>query len=311
MKNVTAIITGDIHLRDDVPICRTDDYIMAMWKKIEFIRQLQEKYKCFILDAGDLFDTWRPSHLLVVQALQRLPEKMYTVPGNHEIPQHNIDLLEKSALAVLDAAHKVNVLSDAGVAQTIIRKEVFRMRLFPYPYGSNYKDLIHEVRPDIAVKCDVAIIHEMFYRDHINPLIPGESAESMIGDMPFDLIVTGHNHQSFFFSDKDKKGRVRWWVNPGSMMRSDADQVKHIPQVFLWDAVEHEIEAVPLPIEKNVITREHIERKENKDARLEAFVQRVNDNYDVGLSYSRNLESFFKANSVRKPVQDIIWESLR
>ena len=58
-KTPSAILTADIHLRDDIPICRTDDYWRSMWQKVKFISKLQKQYQVPVLDAGDLFQIGR------------------------------------------------------------------------------------------------------------------------------------------------------------------------------------------------------------------------------------------------------------
>ena len=82
----TAILTGDIHLRDDQPVCRTDEYFAAQHRKIKWLRELQEKHDCPVFDAGDLFSRSKPSHFLLQWAIQELPERFHTIPGNHDLP---------------------------------------------------------------------------------------------------------------------------------------------------------------------------------------------------------------------------------
>ena len=53
--NIDAILTGDWHLREDTPICRTDDFQTAQWEKVRIISDLQKKYNCPVIHSGDLF----------------------------------------------------------------------------------------------------------------------------------------------------------------------------------------------------------------------------------------------------------------
>ena len=49
------ILTADWHIREKPPICRTDDFESALWRKIDFISELSEKYNSPVIIAGDLF----------------------------------------------------------------------------------------------------------------------------------------------------------------------------------------------------------------------------------------------------------------
>jgi len=62
---------------------------------------------------------------------------------------------------------------------------------------------------------------------------------------------------------------------------------------------------VYLPIE-DVISREHLKKNEQRDERMEAFVKRLKDDFEVGLSFERNLEAFFRKNKTRKAVRELI-----
>src|SRR4030042_5918323 len=50
----TCILTGDWHIRATVPVCRTDDFLAAMWKKVDFILDLSVEHRVPILVAGDV-----------------------------------------------------------------------------------------------------------------------------------------------------------------------------------------------------------------------------------------------------------------
>ena len=106
------IFTSDIHLQEDAPICRTDDYFNAQCKKLEWLKGIKEEHEAVILDAGDIFSKCYPSHWLVSKAIQMLPKGMITVPGNHDLPRHSLDLIDKSGLWVLNEAKILDVLLD-------------------------------------------------------------------------------------------------------------------------------------------------------------------------------------------------------
>jgi hypothetical protein len=132
------------------------------------------------------------------------------------------------------------------------------------------------------------------------------SAMTLLKKYPqFDLILTGDNHKTFTATLNN-----RVLVNPGSLMRMDADQVNHKPSVFLWWGKDNSIEQVCIPIQPNVISREHLERVKKRDDRISAFVSRLNTKWVAKKSFEDNMENFKKENNIRKSVMDIVYESM-
>jgi DNA repair exonuclease SbcCD nuclease subunit len=299
MKQPNAILTADIHARDTVPICRTDDFFLAQSNKIKFIKNLQEKYGNIpILDAGDLLDKWKSSPYLEAWSIRNLPY-IVTVPGNHELPSHNISYLDKSSLSVLEAAGKILILKDNNELPYFLLEEI-SITGFPWntpikKYEGNFKGR------------RVAIAHILTYEsESIWPGLVAIKGIDLLKKMSgFDLIITGHNHLPFI-----SKYKGRLLVNPGSMTRAHADQINHKPRVYLWFSEDNSIEEVYLPIEENVISREHIERKEKRNERVDSFVNRLKDNHEISVSFEKNLEAYFSTNRVRYQVKDLIQESI-
>lgn len=287
-KTPTAILTSDWHLREDTPICRIDNYWITQWSKVSFISQLQRQYNCPVLHAGDLFDKWKPSPYLLRQTIESIPDKFYTVYGQHDLPQHSLELTNKSGINVLLAAGKLKLLLiGKHWGQEPNPKEKSTIRMF--------------------ANRDVLVWHKMNYQGKKPwPGCTDPIATSLLRKYPqYDLIVTGDNHKSF---SEEYEGR--WLVNPGSLMRMNADQVNHHPCVYAWYAETNTISLIPLPHEPDVISRDHIEKKEERDNRIDAFISKLDTNYEAEMSFEQNLAQFFKVNQVRESVKQIIYKSL-
>lgn len=298
MKTPDAILMADIHLRESIPTCRTDDFLKAQENKMKWLREIHTKYKKPpILVAGDLFDHWKPSPWLLKFALDNLPDKMIVVPGNHDLPAHNLELYDKSGLAVLEAAGKIRVFREECYSEW-----VNDFQMVPFPWGVE----VGSVSP--FENRAVAVAHIFTYigrRPWPGCMAPG--AEKLLGMMEgFDLIVTGDNHKPFVLK---QKGRLL--VNPGSFMRTSADQVDHEPRIYLWYADENRVEPIFIPIAEEVVSREHIERVGQRDERLDAFVNSLSGEFEVGLSFRKNLEKFFDSNRVSPGTKDLVWWALQ
>jgi len=279
VKIPDAILCSDFHLREDIPICRTDDYQAAQWRKVDFISDLQKKYDCPVYHAGDLFDNWKPSPNLLRLTLEHLPKWFCTVYGQHDLPQHNLDLVDKCGINVLVAANRLTV--------------------FP---GLHYGQFAPADGSATIKGRKILVWHNLVYQRPPFPGATGGMAAGILRKYPsYDLILTGDNHQTFV---EEFEGRLL--INPGSMMRMDADQFVHRPSVFLWFAETNEVEQAFLPIEEDVITREHIEKIEQRDARIEAFISRLDGDWEAKVSFEENLKIFFSLNKIRDLVKNIV-----
>jgi DNA repair exonuclease SbcCD nuclease subunit len=285
MPDVTAILCGDIHLREDQPICRTDDFWSAQWRKLDFISDLQKQYQCPVWCSGDLFDHWKPSPMLLSEASKHLPENFFTVYGQHDLPQHSIDLAHKCGAYNLMVNGKVSILQTG-----------------------HWNTSLDDGRTGFIVRDRQATIqHITTYQGKLPwPGCTSPMAASLLRKYPqFDLIVTGDNHKPFV---EEYKGRLL--VNVGSMMRSTADQINYKPCVWLWYAETNTVKPVYLPIEEGVISREHLEVQEQRESRIDAFINRLNTEWEASLSFEENLEVFAKQNNIRKSVMEIIYKAL-
>jgi len=65
-----------------------------------------------------------------------------------------------------------------------------------------------------------------------------------------------------------------------------------------------------LPYTEGAISREHIDVIEERDARIDAFISKLNSDWDVSLSFEDNIEAFCQANNVREPIKEIIYKAL-
>lgn len=280
-----AILTSDWHLREDTPICRIDDFEQAQWNKVKFVSQLQKQYNCPVLHAGDLFHHWKPSPFLLTKAIEYLPAKFYTVLGQHDIPQHNLELKYKSGVYTLYKAGRLTILDHCHFGE--------------------------EPSEDDSVFCianrKILVWHHLTYTTKPFPDAKyGMSTGLLMRYKKFDLIVTGDNHIPFV----DKyEGRVL--VNPGSLTRQTASQMGHKPRVYLWYAETNSVEPVFLPIEEDVMSKEYLEKRLQRDERIMAFISRLDTNWDIELSFEDNLESFFNTNDINPKVKSIIYKILQ
>ncbi|MFA5934990.1 MAG: metallophosphoesterase [Candidatus Paceibacterota bacterium] len=297
IEGVSAILCGDIHLREDVPICRTDDFWATQWKKIDFISDLQKQCNCPVLCSGDLFDYWKPSPNLLSMASEHLPDQFYSIYGQHDLPQHSMELNYKSGLYNLWKNGKVTILDGNCTNDS------------DYPFlveGCSFGAIPSKEGIKRAA-VNILVWHKMFYQGKLPwPGCTDPLGAGLLRKYPqYSLICTGDNHKPFV---EEYQGRIL--VNVGSMMRTTADQTDFRPRVWLWYAETNTVVPVYLPIEEGVISREHLEVQEQRENRIDAFISRLNTDWKASLSFEENLEIFKAENQVRKSVMDILYKSL-
>lgn len=297
-KKGDAILAADLHIRADTPLCRTDNYLEAQFNKLNFIFDLCQKNNCPLLVAGDIGNKSQWLNWLleaIINIIKVYNIDIICIPGQHDLPEHRLEDWQKSGCGVLHGAQAIKMLLEPKVF-------CFPFRIFPFGYGNQIKH-----QKPINRTSTIAMTHQMVIEN--KPLWPDQKApkgHELLKKFPeYDLILSGDNHNPFV---SEYKGRLL--VNPGSMMRMTAAQIDHKPRVYKWYADTNEVEAVYLPIEKNVVSRIHIESKQERDERMETFVNRMSDDIEIGLSFEQNLKEYFNKNRTKKSIQDKVWRAV-
>ncbi len=293
--NVDLIISGDWHLRENTPKCRTDNFWEAQWDKVNQVFELQKKYNCDLYLSGDLFHHWKTSPYLINETMKQFPKpstktrprnKIHSIIGNHDMPGHNIDNMGKSGLT------------------TLYKSGIVRKLSFQGDWGFE-KESIHPIHVLCGKLRKMVFLHIMTYKG--NSPWPGctdpECNELFDWFPDTELIITGHNHKPF----TAKKGK-QVLVNPGSLTRQTADQINHKPCVFLYDSKLHKLKKHYLKIKENVISTDHLKIQKAKDKRINAFIEKLKTKWNSGLSFEQNMEVGIRKNKISKRIQDIIYE---
>lgn len=279
------IITSDWHLRDTTPICRVDDFETTQWKKVDFISRLQRRLKCPVIHAGDLFEKWKPSPYLLAKTIEHLPKDFYTIYGNHDLPQHNIELKNRCGVYVLKKANVLTVIDG---------------RHWNVDYNENQWFEIEGRKIHIA--------HIMTYQGKTPyPGCTDTPASGLLRKYKdFDLIITGHNHMQFV-----EKHNGRLLLNPGSLTRQGSNERGWKPCVWVWCAKDNSLEQVFLPVELDAVqVPERIAEKEQREERIDAFISRLNTEWGEEMDFEANIRKAIAVNDVPKSIQDIIYKAV-
>ncbi len=259
---IVAILVADVHLSLNPPVCRALEpcWFSAMARSLFQIAELSERHDAPVLCAGDLFDRWNSPPELINFALASLPD-IYSIPGQHDLPLHRLDLIERSAYHTLTLTEKVKDLSSGQVVR------LGGLAVQGFPWGEPLKPCEIDVPGVLAV----ALVHSFIWKSKKTGY-PGAPEE---GKLPaykkamegWDVVVFGDNHKGFL----TKSGETVV-LNCGTVFRRRTDEVEYRPHVGLLRQ-SGEVELQYLDTAKDVIeAKKETDWEPNRES-LKAFVE--------------------------------------
>lgn len=306
------IFTSDWHLRTDVPKCRTDNFINTLIGKVEFIRDLSNEHNIPVVIAGDLGErpirSWTPRLIrTTIDLLNGFNNEVYIIPGQHDLPNHDVQRIGDSGLGALISAQVVSPLffdKLGTIRAEIVSVNKNTIELVGFSFNAEIKDIdMFENKADRKI----AVVHTMVIND--KKLWAQQSSYSLATHMlrkyDYDCIVSGDNHNPFV---TEYKGKIL--VNCGSLSRQRSDQIHHKPRVYLYYAETNTVEPVYIPIDPDAVSVKFRNSEVEQDERLERYVEALDVDYEVGLKFEDNLRTNLDVNKdVPDSVRDKVWEA--
>lgn len=225
MRKVVAICCSDIHLSTKPPVARAgeEDWLRAQARPLWQLKKLAEEHDVVILCAGDIFDRWNSPPELINWAIKHLP-KMYAIPGQHDLPNHRLEDIHRSAYWTLVEAGIVTHVPDLESPHI-----GWGIELRGFPWGTP----LRYFKPDRtdALVLSVALVHQYVWVP--NRGYPGALKEDRLAYCGknlkgWDIVIFGDNHLSFLCRSKGTTV-----FNCGSFQRRNSDQIGYNPQVGL------------------------------------------------------------------------------
>ena len=290
-----AISVSDLHLSVKPPTARNETQAQWFDTMRRALRELGEVARVAglpIICGGDIFDRWCPPPELVNFALDNLPT-MYAVPGQHDLPYHNYELMDRCGYGVLVRA-KVVVDLPPGIPVAI----GWGQCLYGFPWG-------HPPQPRTKREGELAIAvchHYVWTADHgYTGAEAGDKVTVMAKQLQgYGVAVFGDNHKGFTLSSKNRVSIV----NNGGFIRRRSDEAEYVPSY-------------------NVIysdgTAERVALKAGDGDELKQTTTSTETDFDAGelvaalrnnvlgeFDYVRELQRTMKEAKTPKPVQSII-----
>lgn len=295
-KQVIAIFCSDLHLSHNAPIWRSaePDWYAAMKRPLDEIKKIQDNYEeCPIFFAGDLFDKWNSPPELINFAMDNLPRNIFAIPGQHDLPLHNIEDIEKSAYQTLIKAGKISPLSYNGECNTY-----GRLALWAYPFGFELEPL-----PEDIGKVNILLAHEYTWMAGCSYKDAPEESNilSKKGKLRgYDIAVFGDNHIGFRLEKKNIT-----IFNCGSIMRRNADQKDYRPMVGL---LTEDGEVLPRYLDTSEDKFMDISSDGFKTSQFnsQAFLEELEKLGATSLDFTESIRQYMDTNKTPKDVRNII-----
>lgn len=270
-------IIGDIHYSDKNPVARLDNYGDAIINKLlEVSALVSNKELDVVVCVGDLFH--RPEVSIVelikiVNVFDTFDCPVHIVPGNHDIFGYNVETITRTSLYLVSlCCRNVSLIFEKSIVplnNTCITGQPYTKDVDVNGYGYSTSMTLHPVTTDL-LKLHVA--HGMLL-----PTKPVFDKYTLINDVvtTADIVVAGHYHTGW--KSVEKNGTL--FINNGALCRRDASESELNRKVVLTiievdKNKKYSVEVVPLAQALPgdvVLTREHLERKEDIAVELDEF----------------------------------------
>jgi len=293
----TLVWRTDLHLADQAPSSRKDDWAATLLDKIGQTGQIARDCEASaIIDGGDFFHVKSPgrnSHALVRRVAEihaTFPCPTYVNVGNHDCVHGNYDYLHQQPLGVLFATGVFNRLYDEHEAEIWsggLEDPVVRVVGIPY-HGTSYDLERFKIERKGSEDFLVVAAH-VLASPRGGSMFEGEDIVKY-ADLPklapdVDVWCFGHWHknQGITCIRKAEDGvRPVHVVNVGSMTRGALvqDNLQRIPEAVVMKFTKEDgvlFRQVPLTVQPamDVFDVESRARQEARESHVEAYVEKL------------------------------------
>ena len=258
---IKILVTSDWHLTDHQPSYWERDYWEVQKEYLQQLREIANRHKVrAILVAGDMLE--KPN--ISVQRINAIAEELvdfpcpiFTIAGNHDLPQNSMDGIKRSALWTLAMAGVVilsqskEVRIGADVAATFLH------------YGQQLDGL-----PASEEKVRILVSHVPIYKNPPKWHDGASSPEQYLETLPvnFNVVVTGDVHQPL----KAKVGGTLF-LNPGGLIHESKKDKRVVYMLGISGDGEIKVKEEPIKLVEG-LTSSLEELTQDIDDKLVAFV---------------------------------------
>lgn len=292
------ICTADWHIRATRPRCRIDnDWQETQRMVLAKVMKVAIDKKSPVLVVGDIFHLNSDTSFECIQLVQQMADKLgglYILAGNHDLPYHSSENLDKSAIGVLLNSNNVHLIKDYLTKWNLEQE-------YPYIISAGNFDEEDDERAEIVFK------HVLTIPSEDKPdFVDCETPESLLEKFPnAKWIFTGDYHHNFHY---EKNGRHV--VNSGCLLRQASDMKNYQCGVYFVDTDENIVEFIPIIDNEDLIDDSYILQENERNERIESFVDKLKKTKGVSLDFIDNVQNEMKHNKFETELVQVVDELL-
>ena len=287
----------DPHERSDVPAKRkektSDEFIENELNNLEQMYKYADEHNIkTIINGGDLFNGWQTTNttkllIKIIKLHQKYDALIeWICVGNHDLPNHRIDMIDKSNLGILQASGNINVVDELNF-------DDIHFDMFHYT-----QELIDRGAND---KFNIAVIHDYIFEKVIPPHFKhAYTVNELVKMMPsYYLYLCGHNQEKFIV---DINGKTV--INGGSFGRTKRTQGKH--RTTFWDCNTETQEYLPIEVDEDLDLLDTT-KDENK---MDIFVEETKEFKGETFDFRKYVEDALVSEKIEDNVKQIVYKCI-
>jgi hypothetical protein len=298
-----AILCSDLHLSSKAPTFRAPepDWFLAMSHPILEMSRLAKEHKVPVICAGDVFDIWNSNAKLINFAIDNLPP-MWCVPGQHDLPYHDINLMDDSSYGTLVRCGKLKHLThpkDNRIGLVLPGN----LHVWGFPWGSELQPC---PMPPRNGSIYLAVAHKYCWDEGFN--FPGcdPNANYRIHSRAlkgFNVALFGDNHKGFL-----KKTKTMVVLNNGTFLRRKSDEESYKPSIGILMS-DGCVQRHYLDTRSDKTLQIDTKDKKHKDLRkIEEFLNELSSLGGSELDYKEAVMDYIRKNKLTGKVKNILLE---
>lgn len=310
-----AIAFGDFHASLKPPAARAESPSEWLNVQARYLKQLEKLAKDIevpILCTGDIFDNWNSPAELVNMLLEVMP-KIYSIVGNHDLPNHSYAEIRRSSYWTLVRAGRIKNLAPK---EMVCVPKMFS--LVGFPFGTEPGSCL-EWSPNLITP-NIALVHKYIWQSKLDRR-PNATEDDSVHKLHektggFDTILIGDNHH-WFKSQWGNRGTgiivggaLKTIFNNGTFIRRKADEIDLEPVVGI---VHLDGYVEPHRLETSIDRfrdRKEIAEVEEVDLDTEEVLRELGKLADATIDFGQAVRAVLKSGKVSKEVTNLVLKQL-
>jgi len=281
------ILTGDTHLRQDKPRCRTDeDWIGTQKKHLDFVaRAVLDNYDVPVVLVGDIFHNSQVPDKIKNMFLESFRSiTVHILAGQHDLPHHKWENRNISSFGVL-----WSMVGNSNI------KDLSTLGKYAH-WGTEF----------IGEDTGLYFMHRLIFEKNIPPNVYASTAQQVLNEFPdAKWIFAGDQHHGFHYENNG-----RHVVVPGCLNRQASDFKDYCPKIWFIDTELNIIKSIYVPDDIEMVNDSYVVEEKERKSRVSAIAEAIKGNGSLSLDYKENVMNILSEQDFNQGTTDIIHDLL-